>query len=232
MCFCWVSTQKTLKMSFVDSMADWFTDPSRALPKKMVVAVVILLGIMMVNDLLGFAYYYRMNKKVENFERLTKIIGDSGTDSTSRAKAFVLREEVVCKQPDYLVFMNIFGKFCRSISAVRKTTVPITETTTKIAANVSIRNEVLFFVSSSGIYVIIGIIAMMIMLFHKRQPIVQKLAGAVTFFLLFLIVSIAMYYLTNLIPILFSNWSFNYIANILIQIGSIALWIILGKKLS
>lgn len=232
MCFCWIPTPKTYKMSFVDSMAEWFTDSSRTLPKKVAMAIIILLGIWAVNDLLGFAYYYRMNKKIDNFEKLTKIISDPTTDSMSRVKAFLLREEVVCKEPDYLVFLNIFGKFCRSMSAVRKTTVPTTATTTKIAANASIRKEVLFFVSSSGIYVIIGIITGVIMLFHDRQTIVQRVAGTIIILLLFLIISIAMYYLTNLIPILFKDWAFNYIANTLIQLGSITLWIILGKKLS
>ena len=218
-------------MSAFDSLAEWFTNSGRTLPKKLAVAIIILFGAFTVNDLLGFAYFYRTDKKVESFEKLTKIIVDPTTDATSRTKAEALREEIICRQPVYFSFLNIFGKFWRSISAVNKTTVPSTTTTTKIAANVSIRNEFMFFVSSSGIYAIIGVLLVLAQLFGPRQPVIQKIAGLILTSLLIFFVTTAMYFLTNLIPILFSDWSFNYILNAILQASSILLWVVLGNKL-
>ncbi|SFO24079.1 hypothetical protein SAMN05428949_4618 [Chitinophaga sp. YR627] len=218
-------------MSAFDSLAEWFTNSGRTLPKKLAVAVIILFGAFTVNDLLGFAYFYRTDKKVESFEKLTKIIVDTTTDATSRVKAELLREEIMCRQPVYFSFLNIFGKFWRSMSEIKKTTIPRTTTTTKIAANASIRNEFMFFVSSSGIYAIIGVLLVLAHIFVSRQPVIQRIAAIILMSLLIFFVTTAMYFLTNLIPVLFSDWAYNYMLNAILQAGSIILWLVLGHKL-
>jgi len=217
-------------MPFIDTLTDWFTDPGRTLPQKLAVAVIILFLLYTVNDLLGFSYYYRINKKVENFERLTQIISNEKTDSTSRAQAMALRDVIMCKEPSYFSLLNLFVKLCKSISTNKRQVVKTTVTTTNIAANVSMRNEILFFVSSSGIYAIIGVMMIPIILFSRRQPIIPRIASAIIVILIFGFVTTSLYALTDFIPIILNKWAFNYIVNALIQLSSIIILVAAVKQ--
>lgn len=207
-------------MSVIDDLVAWVTAPQRKLSHVMAATVIAMFSFIAVNDILGFAYYYRVNRKVERFTKLTTIITDKGTDSIGRVEALALRHAVVCKKPFYLDLLNFFQKFCVSISTNKRPTVPITTATTNMAANGSMRNEFLFFVASSGVFALLGICFIPILLLSKQQAVTQRIANTIIVTVLFGFISFAMYALTNLIPRLFANWAYNYILNVLFQVLS------------
>ncbi|MFD2885812.1 hypothetical protein [Chitinophaga cymbidii] len=220
-------------MSYIDTLASWFTDHRRTLPQRMAVILVILLAVYTTNDILGFSYYYRMNRKVELLDRLTKIITNEKTDSAGRAEAFSMRNRIAFKEPSYFNLFSFLGRLLGGgpKSANSTATPPIITNTTNIAANVSMRNEFLFFIASSGLFAIVGIILIpMILLSNRRDTIPQRAATAILITLAFAFITFSMYALMDLIPKILKNWAYNYMLNAIFQIGSIALMIILAKR--
>lgn len=220
-------------MSYIDTLAAWFTDHRRTMPQRLAIILVIMLAIYTTNDILGFSYYYRMNRKAELLDKLTKIITDAKTDSIGRAEAIAMRHRIACKEPTYFSLLSFLGKLFRvdPKSANNTATPPITTDTTNIAANVSMRNEFLFFVASSGLFAIIGIILIPITLFtNKSDTISQRVANTVIITLTFAFITFSMYALMNLIPKILKSWAYNYILNALFQAGSIAIMVILARQ--
>lgn len=219
-------------MSYINTLVTWFTDHRRTFPQRMAIVLITLLAIYTANDLLGFSYYYRMNRKAELLDKLTKIATDEKTDSAGRAEALAIRHRIACKEPSYFTLLSFFGALREGPKSANSTaTPPIITDTTNIAANVSMRNNFLFFVASSGLFAIIGIILIpATLLTNNGNSISQRIATTILIALTFAFISFSMYALMNLIPKMLKNWAYNYILNAIFQVGFIAIMIILAKR--
>ncbi|SDF54136.1 hypothetical protein [Chitinophaga filiformis] len=205
-------------MSAFDTLAEWFTKSERTLPQRLITILIIVLCVYLANDLLGFAYYYRVNKKVENFCKLTEIINSEKIDSCGRADAMNLRHTVVMKEPYSFTLFNFLTKSWGLKSRKKSVTPPRTVTTTKTAANMSIRNDLLFLASASGIFVLLGLVLIPVLMFSSDYTVSQRIGGVIVALIIFGLVTIALNSLMNLIPTLGNNWNYNYILNATIQI--------------
>lgn len=220
------------QMSIADIVVAFFTAPNRRPSEKVAITIIVLFCLYTTNDLLGFSYYYRMNRKVELIEKLGKIANDSTLDSACRADAAELRHRVAQKEPSYFAWWRSSWDFLTGRLKSKNTnrTPPIIDTTTNIAANASIRNEVLFYASAGGLYAITGMIMFFLLLFRKsRATIFQKLSGSLFLLLTFSIISTTLYTLMDFIPALWNEWAYNYILNSILQLGTIAVIAYYGR---
>lgn len=196
--------------------------------------VFIVFVAFVINDLLGFTYYYCMDKKISHVERLNTMIKDSSTDSLGRRYAWEMREQVVGRRPYYLLFFSFLSESMASKSMKQAMNPPKIDTTTNMAATVSIRNDLLFILSSSGLYFILGLIGLPVMIADKKSDLTmpRKVVAGIAMLILFSFIGWFYFWLTDLIPAVWGKWWINYILNIILQFAPfIALGIIdLRKK--
>lgn len=223
-------TQKINAMSYYDHFAEWLFSPERTLQQR---TFVVLLGIsilLLVNDVLGLGYYYVMHRKTEHFSQLTNIISAPTTDSTSRSMAINMRKEIMDRKPYSLIFLDLLaGDSSSHIKNHQKnpSVVPKTNNT----ETTSIKNQMLFFASSGGIYFISAFITFLMLVFRDRKIPISNIYIIPIITVILWMLGIALIWLCSCIPIIFKNWYWNYMLNSVLQLISLAIILPIIRKL-
>jgi hypothetical protein len=206
-------------MSYLDHITEFLFNENRRLSSKAAVVVFVILAIFLIDNVLGFSYYFSTDK----------IIKDTTSDSTTKIFALQLRTEVIDREnlvtQSFAFFRNIKWK------SSKKTQINNPKEPDIIIQSTS-KNNFWSQLTAGGLYYLFAILMIPIMVFtDKNTSLLQRFAtGLITGLFLFG-TGWFFYWLCNFIPqISKTTWVWNYILNFIIQIGLLSLIIVASLK--
>lgn len=216
-------------MSYIDHITYFLFDENRRLSSKAAVVVFIVLAIFLIDNILGFSYYFSSEKKIEQVQRLTTIIKDATSDSTTKAFAIELRSEIIDRENVVTQSLSFFRNIKWKSSKKHLANIPKNPVKTNESI---IKNNFWFHFTAGGLYYLLAVLMIPIMIFtDKTTSFSQRLATGILTAVLFYGFGLLFYWICNLIPqISKSTWIWNYILNLIIQIIVIGLLVAAGQK--
>ena len=216
-------------MEWFKSLFEYFTDSSKAPSKRVSIIIVILILALLVDNHIGFTYYYNEKSKLETVAKMNQILEDS-TLSIEEANLIKASRYSVIKRKNLLDkgvsnlknFIESFRKSNSSTITQNNTTndTTINKYSDKNIEKKSYRSNIVFFLSSSGLTVMLGFITIYVIFFMNQYTTVsQKISFAGIIGFIISLLSVSSYFLLGLIPQLLKNsYLLNYIVNIAVQI--------------
>jgi hypothetical protein len=221
-------------MNFIDSITNFLLNKNNRLSTKAIFIIFIIISFFFIDNYIGFSYYFNNQKKIEQIIELDKIISDSTVDKSTILFAKQLRTDVIKREN---LINNIYLSFRNDnlINPIKQT-----KNVTKVIAknnspNISsIKNIFWFYLSSSGIFYLFGILMFFfLILVDFKTSLIQRLGTGFLFLISFSILGLFITWLMSFIPqILNHDWIFNYLLNMLIQLSIIYLLFIFSKKMN
>ena len=171
---------------------------------------------------MGFTYYYNINNKIEKVSALNKLVNDSTASTEDKTKLIEIRKEVLNRKSIPEEIGDHVYSFVTTSLRSQKGTQP-----TAVANNS--KNELLFLISTSGLYVAsimflipFGLINLASTKLRDRFNFFMGLAGVV---LLLCIITLFGNFLLGFIPQIGHGWGWNYGLNALIQFSVFSFFI-------
>ena len=217
-------------MSYFEAFLNFISDERIRFSSKTLIVIFSLATIFLVDNILGFSYYYSTGKKIENVLALNRIINDTTTDSDTKIIAKTLRTDLMTRKniinQSVLFFRNI--KLTNSKTDQTRPTIAAEKTKDSI-----IRNNFWFHLSSSGLFYLLGITLLPFMFFmNPYESLIQRIATSIFTTLMFMSFGLVFYWICDFIPQLyFKTWIWNYLLNFVLQIVPVSSIIIYGNKM-
>lgn len=203
-------------MGYFDAFVQFLLDEKRRLSSKAAVSVLIVVGILVVDNILGFSYYHSNNNKIDQLQKLNSILQDTKVDSTTKVFATNLRSEVIGRNNIFTRAFNfLWGKSSTSLNEDART------------KEVADKNEFWFNLSAGGVYFLLAFITIPVFLITgEKAAFIRRLATGITSAVSLFLLGLFMIWIGQLIPQISSNtWIWNYIINFFIQVFIISfLW--------
>lgn len=195
------------------------TDKDRKISHRAGLVLIAMVGVILLNNILGFSSHYTMENKLEDLKKVNEIITNKNSDSITIQYAKDLRIEIINRQ-DFFSYL-----FSRSSSRSKKNPIINNPATIPKPIDSPIRNNFLFFLSTSGGFVLATILVFWINLFGKTKAdyLSDRLGISLYYTLLFLAFGFISYALLDLMPMLGETWNLNYMVNTIIHLGFIIL---------
>ena len=179
----------------------FITDKTKSIPLRAMVVFLLLITLPLINNLTGYIYFNYEAKKLEQLKSITELLNDTTLQTNTVEKLRELETETINKKKllDYLFISN-----------------------DEKGINKNERNNFLFLLSSSGIY-ILSILAMgILLLFIDNETIIwtRKIVMFITFSFLVSLFVVFLYWLMGLLipDKIHGNWNWNYLINLIAQI--------------
>ncbi|MCU7547784.1 hypothetical protein OCK74_01600 [Chitinophagaceae bacterium LB-8] len=202
--------------SFIDHITEYLTDENRRLSTKAAFVILALFMIVLVDNILGFSFHYRTDKKLEELQKVAGIINDTSADRTTKAYAAALRSEIMDRQNiiDYSLSFLRNIKWASSKSDHTSKTIAADKT-----KDVPIKNDILFKFTVSGLYIIAGLIFIpIVLILDKKSPLHVRIASGLAAGFIIVMFSSLFNWLFGFIPILSkTTWAWNYGLNFVVQ---------------
>lgn len=202
-------------MEYLDRFLDYISDNSKHITTRVSVVVVSLLLLILIDDVFSFSYNYAINSRVNNARNITELIKDDSLAPGSKEALVRLREEVLAHKTsrDYV------AGFMKDLFSADNHKDDIEVTTSGKPA----RNESWHLISSAGIYLLSILLLVPVILFYSNlDRVMQRIVSALGFTVLVLSIVYLHYKAFELLPdMLFGSWTWNYIANALLQLLSV-----------
>jgi len=217
-------------MSYFEAFLSFISDERIRFSSKTLIVILSLATILIVDNILGFSYYYSTGKKIENVLTLNRIINDTTTDSDTKIIAKNLRNELLIRKnivtQTVLFFRNI--KLTNSKIDQIKPTKAADKTKDSI-----MRNNFWFHLSSSGLFYLLGITLLPFMFFmNPYESVLQRIATSIFTTLVFMSFGLVFYWICNFFPQLyFKTWIWNYLLNFVLQLIPVSSIMIYGNKM-
>lgn len=201
-------------MSFFDNITSYITDRSKRLSAKATVIILAIAAILLMDNISGFSFYYNKQRQLEQLKSITELLKDTTLSSNTRIELIILEQQTLNRK-------NIVDY---SFSLFKNLTLISSKSNQNAINNnrKSSRNDLWFFISSSGIYLLVVILAIpIIFLTDKKTPIFRLIATMLISALIIAFTAWFNYWLFGVIipDQLFGSWIWNYIVNFLLQIG-------------
>lgn len=218
-------------MIWIDHITEFFFDEDRRLSSKAALVMFIILGVLFVDNYLGFSYNYNTDRKIEQVEKINALIKDTSVDSTTKSFALNIRSEVINRKNSVDYLLSLFrGK--SNISIKHQDNIPIDTAKNNDPIISPIKNNFWFNISAGGLYYLLAIIMIpMMLLTDKHTSFSQRLATGIASTISFVLFGLFFIWILGLIPqVTRTTWIWNYIINFTIQSTTIWLLVLLGQK--
>ncbi|PBI88383.1 hypothetical protein BSF41_25110 [Flavobacterium sp. ACN2] len=200
-------------MIFFDKLIDFVFDERKKISSKAAIITLSLLGILLVDNLVGFSYNYKISNKIEQIQKLNLIISDTKADDATKGSMLKLRDEVVNRKNIIEIFSEYISSFSSNKTIINKSR------NDNVKVNVIESRNSAFHLTSSILFYFLAIIMIPMMFFLDRtSSFSQRIAMGLILSLMFAGIGIFLFWLCSLIPKIWDgSWIINYIINILIQ---------------
>ncbi|RYJ39113.1 hypothetical protein NU08_1951 [Flavobacterium anhuiense] len=218
-----------MNMNFFDKFFDFVFDERKKISSKAAIIILVLFGVLLINNVLGVSSNYVVNNKIEQIQKLNLIISNPASDSVTIKAAKKIREEIFSRKSVLEYSYDYFAQlsFRKDIKKdnISKSVKPVEE--------IDAPSDFWFYFTASGVYILLGIAMIFLMLFiDKVSTISQRVAVTLILVTTFFGLGQIFYWLCSLIPMILSNsWILNYLVNLIIQIGTIFIFIWMNIKL-
>jgi hypothetical protein len=203
-------------MIFIDNILNFITDTKKRLSTRATIFILSVLAIFIIDNVIGFSHHYNNQKKLDQLKTISELLDRPNLTENTKKELKLLESETFERQN----ILNYSLSFLKNIASTdNKQSQNITKTETS-----TIRSNVWFLISSSGLYILVTILVVPVLLLTDRKtPFLKLLASMIMFGLVMFFTSWFNYWLFDkIIPDeLFGSWTWNYIANFILQIGLI-----------
>jgi hypothetical protein len=203
-------------MSFFENILNFITDSEKRLSARATVFIISIFTLFLVDNLTGLSFYYNNQRQLEQLKLITELASDTTLTKETKVKLLKLQNETL-ERKNIIDYSSSFLKNITLMSSKQ------TQKTKNIPTK-SIRNNVWFLISSSGLYILVTIFVVPVLLLtDKKTPFLKLLASMIVFVLVMFFTSWFNYWLfEKIIPNeIFGSWTWNYIINFVMQIGLI-----------
>jgi hypothetical protein len=188
------------------------TGSDKSFLKKFYIYILIIFGLYVADNIIGFSYYQSVSSKIEKTKEINSILKDSAVLSKSEiTKLKLLRSDIInrktIKDNVYSFFSNI--SFISSKNPI--TTKPI-ETNPIIE-----RNPDLHFYTSSASILLIMIIFFFAGLIDRQSPLPQKIITIIVIELILYPFAFLFSKVLYLIPVINEKPTINYVLNVVLS---------------
>ncbi len=169
---------------------------------KLFFSVMVLILILLLNNIFGFSFYYNSDKKINQIKEVNLVLNDNDISNEVREGLLALRHDILYRK-------DIFEKIGEL--KLRKNTSQAQENYIK-----SSTHKVLNFLSSSW-YFILVVVIFLVKSFRTRDFSLVNVLISLFFGLMIFGVCLALYFIMDLIPIIYSKMIWlNYVLNALV----------------
>jgi hypothetical protein len=198
----------------------FLTDTNKHFSTKAGIIVAVILGVLLANNLFGFTYYYNIHNKSEKIKEINELLKDSTITGVEKSTLINIRSEVLYRQTIVEIAAE---KIADAYSYLKTKTFhkkQPQQNTEKPGRLMAARNNFWFLMSTSGLYIIVLLIAVPAILLASFQSgqAFNALIGAILIIAIFYSISAFFYYAFGLIPRIAENWAWNYVLNFVLQI--------------
>lgn len=201
-------------MSLFDNFTSFVTDRSQRISARATVITLALVLVLLVDNITGFSFYYNKERQLDQLKSISLLLKDSAISADTKTKLVALEQQTLERKTIVDYSLSFLKKISWTSSKQSQNTI---NNNPKI-----IRNEFLFFISSSGLYVLVIMLTVpIILLTDKKTPFFKLIATLLISIIIMGFTAWFNYWLFDkLIPArLFGSWTWNYVANFLLQIG-------------
>lgn len=228
-------------MDLFNSIFYVFTDKSRNLPTKLTLGFSLLILVVVIDNILGFSYYYNNSQRISQTKELTQLLQDTTLAEKEKKHLSRLRSEIIehktWKDHTTIFFTSVYPPSNKKPPAVENTNVieepPIIDkasavkpVTTKPTID---RSYTWHFISSSWVILVFMAFIPFIAFFDKTV----SLSVGLTIIIIFEPILLGLAWLMakgfSYIPVLFGDPIFNYVLNALLCTAILSLFGLLGK---
>lgn len=215
-------------MTFIDNILNYVTDSKKRLSSRASIIVLFIAGVFLFDNIFGFSEYYNNARQLEQLKSISLLLKDTSIKSD-------VRTDLLKMQAQTLKRRSIIDKtvdFFKSLSFSSKKETITTGNAIVVATND--RSNLWFLLSSSCLYIIIGILLIPVMLItDKTTPILKLIAILIMMVVIFTFGAWFNYWLFDLIlpDKIFGSWTWNYIFNFLLQIGLLLGGMVVSSKI-
>lgn len=212
-------------MEELKSIFEFFFDKRHHVQTRAGAMVLLVVIVLLLDNIMGFTYHYDMDRRISHAAEITAKLKDKTIPHPTRAYLEQMRNNALKRR-------NILDQG-RSFWEQMSFTSQIKSSSAKNIKRSPIRNVFLHLVSSAGIYLLLLLIAAPIIvaaLLHRFSLTIITRGG---FIIMVLLCAIYFHYqITTLLPdSLFGSWTWNYIANIVIQLFLFVLYIYIINRI-
>ncbi|MCD8401398.1 hypothetical protein G1K66_12405 [Tenacibaculum finnmarkense] len=201
-------------MIFIDNILNFVTDTKKRLSTRATIFIISIIAFLVFDNIIGFSHYYNQQKQLDQLKTISELLEKKSLSAKSKKELKKLESETFERQD----MLDYSMSFLKNISSTdNKQSQNITNTETK-----TIRSNIWFLISSSGIYILTTFLVVPVLLITDRETAFLKLlASMIMFCIVMFFTSWFNYWLFDkIIPDeLFGSWVWNYIINFIIQIG-------------
>ena len=215
-------------MDFINKFFEFIIDNNIRLPAKVLTILGVLFCLYLLNDALGFTYYYNIKNKVEQIKAISEILHDSTLSPEVKKQVSLFSLRVFrCKNifERTFAYANTRYDILRTYFANRdnKAVVIITNKGDSIILSKTPlpRNDFLFLMTGAGIFVLLAVLIVPICLYLGLD---QGLGTGVSAFIIlvggFGFISLILYLILSLVSVFKNTCIWNYMINIFFAVGN------------
>jgi hypothetical protein len=203
-------------MIFIDNILNFITDTKKRLSTRATIFILSVISILVIDNVIGFSHYYNKQKQLDQLKTISELLDNPTLTQNTKQELKKLELETFERQ-------NILNYSLSFLKNIASTDNKLSQNITKKETS-TIRSNIWFLISSSGLYILVTILVIPVLLLTDRKtPFLKLLASMIMFGLVMFFTSWFNYWLFDKIILdeLFGSWTWNYIANFLLQIGLI-----------
>jgi hypothetical protein len=181
----------------------------------MSIVLIVVLSVILLDNLLGISFHYRINNKMDELEKVNALIQNPSSDSITKSNAVSLRQEILARKSifDYL--------FLRNSSATLRNAK--TNSPAQIPRPKESMNYFVYVMSTGGFIILFGLTFCAIdFLYSDENRLILRFATALSFFFSPFVIAMFLMIALNFVPTFGHNASGNAVLNFFVQINVLA----------
>ncbi len=211
--------------SYIDTILNYVTDNKKRLSSRAAIVVLVFAAVFLFDNIFGFSEYYNNARQLDQLKTITLLLKDTSIKGEIRSDLLKMeaktlkRKSIVDKTVDFFKSLS----FSSDKENVKST-----------PYNTNGRSNLWFFLSSSCIYIIVGLLLIPVMLItDKTTPILKLIAILIMMIVIFTFGAWFNYWLFDLIlpDKIFGSWVWNYIFNFILQIVLLLAGFVVSDKI-
>lgn len=204
-----------------ERFVEYILDSNKKISRRVSLVILIILGIILTDNILGFSTYYINNNKIEQISKINNILRDSISDEETIVAAKELRSDIIKRENIFVKIKDMAANI--GFHNIKKGSTKPSLNNNKIPVDEP--NKFVFYLSCGGVFFAISFFVSPILFFvDKSSSFIQRLVMTILTLMSFFCLGLFFSWLFGFIPKLFAyTWTWNYLLNSLLQIGIIFL---------
>lgn len=203
--------------AIISSVVKFLRDKSVSTKIKILRIIIIFMMLFGVNNYLGFTYYHNLGQKINLIEKIEKAKSSKEVNPNHKKILIELEEEIINRK-------NVFTQCYDYLSHQLFSEKQIKQEAQKE------RSLLAHILSSSIVWILLFLFALVAILIDRDENDSDTILGIVMFLVLLGGLTFFFQWALAFIPIIWGNSSYNYLLNIIIQIGFVIPIILLANK--